>query len=82
MADSELKVNNDFIGVGDFRIESGYTIMKKMLESDKKPQALLAANNIFAYGAVKAIREKGLRVHEDIYVVCFDATDNTGPNEY
>jgi DNA-binding LacI/PurR family transcriptional regulator len=78
MADSELKVNNDFIGVGDFRIESGYTIMKKMLESDKKPQALLAANNNIAYGAVKAIREKGLRVHEDIYVVCFDATDNTG----
>ncbi|NSW91095.1 MAG: LacI family DNA-binding transcriptional regulator [Firmicutes bacterium] len=78
MNDSGLKVNNDFIGIGNFKIESGYKIMKKMLELSKMPQALLAANNNIAYGAIRAIREKGLRVHEDLYVVCFDATDNTG----
>lgn len=78
MNDNGLKVNNDFIGIGDFKIESGYRIMKKMLELNKKPQALLAANNNIAYGAIRAIREKGLRVPEDLYVVCFDATDNTG----
>ncbi|HOJ10827.1 MAG TPA: LacI family DNA-binding transcriptional regulator [Clostridiales bacterium] len=78
MNDSGVKVNNDFIGIGDFKIESGYKTMKKMLELNKKPQALLAANNYIAYGAVKAIREKGLRVPEDVYVVCFDATDETG----
>ena len=73
-----LKVNNDLIGIGDFKIQSGYKIMRKMLEQNKRPQALLAANNNIAYGAVKAIREKGLRVPNDLYVVCFDATDNTG----
>ncbi|NLC68291.1 MAG: LacI family transcriptional regulator [Clostridiaceae bacterium] len=73
-----IKVNNDFIGIGDFKFDSGYRIMKKMLEQSKKPKALLAANNFIAYGAIKAIREKGLRVREDIYIVCFDATDNTG----
>ncbi|NMB96079.1 MAG: LacI family transcriptional regulator, partial [Clostridiaceae bacterium] len=78
MNENGLKINNDFVGIGDFKIDSGYKIMKKMLEQNKKPQALLAANNNMAYGAVKAIREKGLSVPEDIYVVCFDATDNTG----
>ena len=78
MAEAGLKINNDFTGIGDFRIQSGYKIMKKMLEQSKKPKALFAANNYIAYGAVKAIREKGLKVPEDLYVVCFDATDNTG----
>lgn len=78
MNDNGLKINSDFIGIGDFKIDSGYKIMKKMLEQNKKPQALVAANNYIAYGAVKAIREKGLSVPEDIYVVCFDAIDDTG----
>ncbi|HHV96940.1 MAG TPA: LacI family transcriptional regulator [Clostridiaceae bacterium] len=78
MKENGLKINNDLIGIGDFKIESGYKIMKKMLENGKKPEALLAANNFIAYGAIRAIREKDLRVPEDIYVVCFDATDDTG----
>lgn len=78
MKENGLKINNDFVGIGDFKFDSGYKIMKKMLEKSKRPQALLAANNNIAYGAIKAIREKGLDIPEDIYVVCFDATDNTG----
>jgi len=78
MEDNNLEIKNDYIGIGGFRMQTGYTIMKKMLDSNKIPQALMAANNNIAYGAVRAIREKGLRVPEDIYVVCFDANDNTG----
>jgi len=78
MKEKGLKIHNDFIGIGDFKIESGYKIMKKMLENEKRPKALLAANNKIAYGAIRAIREKGFTVPDDIYVVCFDATDDTG----
>jgi len=78
MKEKGLKIHNDFIGIGDFKIESGYKIMKKMLENEKRPKALLAANNKIAYGAIRAIREKGFTVPDDIYVVCVDATDDTG----
>lgn len=78
MRSNNLEVHEDFIGIGDFKIESGYKIMSEMLELEKRPKALLAANNNIAYGAVKAIREKGLDVPKDLYIVCFDAIDKTG----
>ncbi|NMA96382.1 MAG: LacI family transcriptional regulator [Clostridiales bacterium] len=77
MENSGLKIRQEFIGIGEFKMESGYNFMKKMLELDRKPKAILAANNNIAYGAVQAIRESGLDVPEDVYIVCFDAIDNT-----
>ena len=38
----------------------------------------MAANNYLAYGAIKAARDLGLKVPDDLFVVCFDAVDNTG----
>ncbi|HHU48978.1 MAG: LacI family DNA-binding transcriptional regulator [Caldicoprobacterales bacterium] len=78
MKANNLEINNDFIGIGDFRMESGYRLMKDMLKLDKRPDALMAANNHLAYGAIKAARDHGLNVPDDLYVVCFDALDNTG----
>lgn len=78
MAESGLKIDKNFIGIGEFKKESGYSIMAKMLEGDKKPRAVLAANNYIAYGAIKAIQDRGLRIPEDICVACFDANDSTG----
>ena len=40
--------------------------------SDDPPTAIFAANNFIAFGAVRALRELGLRVPEDISVVAFD----------
>lgn len=78
LCESSIKINQNHIRIGDFTLESGYKNMKIILEKDSVPGAVFAANNMIAYGAVKAIREKGLKVGEDIEVVCFDANDNTG----
>lgn len=71
-------INKKFIGIGDFRIESGYQMMMAMLNRKGRPTAVLAANNFLAYGAIKAAQDKGLHIPDDLYVVCFDAVDNTG----
>jgi len=36
------------------------------------PTALFCANNFIAFGAIRALRERGLRVPEDVSVVAFD----------
>jgi LacI family transcriptional regulator len=38
----------------------------------ERPTAVFAANNFIAFGAVRALREAGLRVPEDMSVVAFD----------
>jgi LacI family transcriptional regulator len=40
--------------------------------TDDPPTAIFAANNFIAFGAVRALRELGLRVPDDISVVAFD----------
>ena len=78
MKDHKIEINEDFIGIGDFRLETGYRLMSRMLELEERPDALMAANNFLAYGAIKAARDHGLKVPDDLYIVCFDAVDNTG----
>ena len=58
----------------DVKMEAGEATMKAWLEDGflNPPSALLAFNDTLAVGAMKAIREYGYRVPEDISVVAFD----------
>lgn len=78
LEENGLPVRDKWIGVGEFKRESGYSIMKSWLQQDELPTAIFAANDFLLYGAIKAILEKGLRVPHDIAAVCFDANDDTG----
>jgi DNA-binding LacI/PurR family transcriptional regulator len=54
--------------------ELGYVAAKKILASHEPFTALCAFNDISAIGAIRAFREAGLRVPEDVSVVGFDDT--------
>lgn len=62
----------ELIKKGDFTIMSGYTITKEFLLQKNRPTAIFAANDQMAFGAIKAIKEEGLKIPEDIAVVGFD----------
>ena len=50
----------------------GYPIVRELLSRTTDFTALYAYNDLSAIGAIRAIRERGLRVPEDISVVGFD----------
>lgn len=52
--------------------DPGYHAAQQLLRRGKRFTALLAFNDISAIGAIRAIREAGLRVPEDVSVVGFD----------
>jgi LacI family transcriptional regulator len=57
---------------GDFDERSGYAAMQQLLQQHPPPEAVFAANDQMAIGALAAIHESGLRVPEDIALVGFD----------
>jgi LacI family transcriptional regulator len=70
-----LEIHQEWFQYGDFHEESGYQAMKRILETKPYPKAIFAASDMMAFGAIDAIREKGLRVPEDISVIGCDDID-------
>jgi LacI family transcriptional regulator, galactose operon repressor len=52
--------------------ELGYEVTRKLLAVDPSFTALFAFNDISAIGAIRALREAGRRIPEDVSVVGFD----------
>jgi LacI family transcriptional regulator, galactose operon repressor len=53
-------------------IEDSYNATRQLLESPSRPTALLAINDLLAIGALRAIRDLGLDVPQDISLVGYD----------
>ena len=64
-----LKAPDDWIVRGGFMESDGYKAMKRLLTVRPRIDAVFAANDPSAIGALKAIWEAGLRVPADIAVV-------------
>ncbi|MFZ5831570.1 MAG: LacI family DNA-binding transcriptional regulator, partial [Planctomycetota bacterium] len=55
-----------------FRLESGQRATHELLDRQPGVTALIALGNMLALGALKALAERGLRVPEDVSLICFD----------
>lgn len=65
-----ISVDDDLVIEGDFTEDGGYLAAQKLLSFE--PDAIFSASDTMAIGALRAIKEKGLRVPEDIALVGFD----------
>lgn len=67
-----LDAGPGLIAQGDFTEESGARAMAELLEQRPDLDAVFAANDLMASGALRVLRERGLRVPEDVALVGFD----------
>jgi len=58
--------------LGYFTVGGGEAAMEHLLARPEPPTAVFAESDEMAYGAMKAIRRRGLRIPEDIAVIGFD----------
>ena len=61
-----------FVKVDEFSAESGYKMMKEVLKLKERPTAVFCANDSIAMGAYKAVRERKLKIFDDISIIGFN----------
>ena len=73
MGDRGRVVREDLIVEAGFHEVDGTTAMNSLLDRPREtwPRAVVAVNDPAAFGAIKAIRERNLRIPEDIALVGF-----------
>jgi DNA-binding LacI/PurR family transcriptional regulator len=72
LAAAGLHLPPERLAKGDYLRGSGYYAMQALLQRAERPDGVFAANDQMASDALIAIRERGLRVPEDIALVGFD----------
>jgi LacI family transcriptional regulator len=67
-----LKPEEQIVRFGDFKRESGYNIVHRLIREGGCPAGIFGENDLLAIGALQGAREAGLRVPEDVAVAGFD----------
>lgn len=71
-ADQRLTFNPALIAYGRHVFDGGYTAMQEILASGSPFTAVLASNDESAFGVMRALKEAGLRIPDDVALIGFD----------
>jgi len=74
LQDNNIKYTEEYEYKIKPTLEGAYADMKGILESNKAelPTAFFADNDIIAFGSMRAMKEHGIRIPEDISIIGFD----------
>jgi LacI family transcriptional regulator len=72
LREAGLGEDADRVYFGTFTEDAGYDLTFEALEADPRPTALFACNNFMAAGVLRALRQAGLRLPQDVSLVAFD----------
>ena len=72
MTEEGLKPEDELVVFGGYNVASGYEMTQRILGIDPRPTAMFAANNFIAFGAIRALRQAGMRTPEDMSIAVFD----------
>jgi len=72
LEDKGVEYNPEYCYKGNFLFDNGLEAIEYFSTLNPLPRAIFASNDMMAIGAMQAIKEKGLRVPEDIALCGFD----------
>jgi len=67
----EIPINNDWIFKGGFGEKYGYESFMKLYKNNNLPELIFTVTYPVALGIYRAVNELGLKIPEDIDVICF-----------
>ncbi len=72
LRDHKLPASKNLVRIADAKQEGGYGSTGGLLAKESCVTALFVANNLMTLGALDAIRERGLKIPDDISIIGFD----------
>ena len=72
LKEASLPIDNDLIKIGNFKRETGLTMSLELLEGKNKPDAIFSTNLEITKGILSSIKQKGLKIPDDIGLVGFE----------
>ncbi len=75
MAEANLPVRPDWVYTGHTHIDLTAAGVRRILELKDRPSALIAANDCYALGVIRAAAALGISIPKDLSVVGFDDED-------
>lgn len=72
--DNQISLKDDYVYKLEPTLEGSYKDMKKLLKDRKNelPTTFFADNDIVAFGAMRALKENGIKIPADVSIVGFD----------
>ena len=77
LEEAAVELDRDSVVEGDFHMRSGFEGARQLMSRQQKPDAIMAATDVMAIGALRYLLQAGLRVPEDVSVVGFDNIELT-----
>lgn len=68
---NKIKVDFDLVYYGDVSIEAGKCGIKHFLEMENRPDAVFAVEDFTALGAIKELKERGIKIPQEFGVAGF-----------
>ncbi|MCL5987257.1 MAG: LacI family transcriptional regulator [Actinobacteria bacterium] len=78
LSDAGIYINNDLIKIGTFKKESGKELVGELLDLKDKPDAIFVCNIDMTTGALLELKERKVRIPDDISLMGFDDPDWAG----
>jgi LacI family transcriptional regulator, galactose operon repressor len=72
LREAGIRLNSGLVAEGDWSYPGGYRAMRALLERDGRFTAVFVQNDRMAIGAMRALREVGQHVPEDISIIGYD----------
>lgn len=72
MVEAGVTVDERLVCYGTFTQQGGYEMSQTVLNVEPRPTAIFAGNNFIAVGVLRAFRETGLSVPDELALVAFD----------
>jgi LacI family transcriptional regulator len=72
LAERGHRVDRTLVRRADFRAEGGHRAACSLLDGPRPPDAIFVTNNLMTLGSLRALRERGCRVPDDVTLVGFD----------
>ena len=75
LEESGIAVKEELTYFHNLKVETGYNGVMEIMNKGGKPEAIVCASDEIAMGAINALRDKGLKVPEDVSVIGFNDID-------